>query len=126
MNIYTYHYTYEITNLNPITDEKYYIGVHSDNSLDNTYLGSSKYLDLAVNKQGKEYFQKDILHLWQSRELAEAHEEWLHGYINVATNPVWINANTFICPHCDKILHERGNFERWHNDNCKHSPKDKK
>lgn len=32
----------------------------------------------------------------------------------------WIARYTFICPHCGKSMIGKSNFNRWHNDNCKH------
>ena len=55
------HYVYKITNLNPIDAQQFYIGVHSDknpDSLNDGYMGSSKYLDKAMKEQGKNISKK--------------------------------------------------------------------
>ena len=52
-------------------------------------MGSSKYLSLALASHSK--FEKVIIEEWPTRNKAEAHEAWLHGWYNVATNPIFYN-----------------------------------
>lgn len=33
--------------------------------------------------------------------------------------PIWKKDNTFTCQHCQKTMVGKGNFIRWHDDNCK-------
>lgn len=40
----------------------YYIGVHKTHNLNDGYLGSGKYLKAAINKYGKDSFERVILH----------------------------------------------------------------
>jgi len=86
-----YHYTYLITNLHPLSRERYYIGVHSASSDSNNYMGSSKYLTKDIIQLGKENFEKIIIEIWPTRKLAEAHEIWLHGWYNVKNNNLFYN-----------------------------------
>lgn len=72
-----YHYTYLISNLSPMSNEKYYIGVHSSNitpEYDTNYMGSSEYLDEAIQNYAIENFEKIIIETWESRNKANAHE----------------------------------------------------
>jgi hypothetical protein len=91
----TYHYTYLITNLAPATSEKYYIGVHTCNRVtpdsDRNYMGSSEYITDDIRKFGNDNFEKIIIAEWPSRELASAHEIWLHGWYNVRDNELFYN-----------------------------------
>lgn len=64
---------YQITNL---LNGKIYVGVHrvADTNVDDGYMGSSKYLKNAIKKYGVGNFKKDILHTFDSEELAYAKE----------------------------------------------------
>jgi len=86
-----YHYNYIITNLN---NYKRYIGVRSCNcwpTEDNKYTGSCKTLKKIMVKEGKEWFKKEIIALWDIRELAVEHEIRLHNYFEVGMNPMFYN-----------------------------------
>ena len=58
--------------VNKIND-KFYIGVHQTEDINDGYLGSSLHLDRAINKYGKENFKREILHLttckWETKYL---------------------------------------------------------
>jgi hypothetical protein len=68
-----YHYVYKITNLNPLGERKYYIGVRSsecDPEKDVNYWGSSLALKKEINERGNHLFKKDILGIFNTREKA--------------------------------------------------------
>lgn len=88
------HYIYKITNTTPIDERKYYIGVHSDDnsdSLNDGYMGSSKYLDEAMKDIGVDKFNKEILSTWDTRAEASAEEIRLHQSIDVASSDDYYN-----------------------------------
>jgi len=62
---------YKITNK---IDGKFYIGSHKTKDLDDNYIGSGKYLKYAQEKYGLEYFEKEILHVFQTPEEMYAKE----------------------------------------------------
>jgi len=88
-NIYTFHYTYLITNTN--TQMKY-IGVRSCTCLpeNDGYMGSSKILGEALNKN-PEYFTKTIIDTFPTREIANTNEQWFHETYDVARNSEFYN-----------------------------------
>lgn len=67
---YLHYIVYKITNLATESNSygRIYIGVHRTNNLDDGYFGSSKLLNLAVLKYGKENFKYEILHFCNSSE----------------------------------------------------------
>ena len=62
-----YHFVYKTTN---IINQKFYIGVHSTNDLNDGYLGSGVILRKAVLKYRKENFTREILEFTDSRHSA--------------------------------------------------------
>jgi len=56
---------YKITN---IVNGKIYVGKHQTNNLDDKYFGSSKILDRAISKYGKDKFTKEILYVYNTME----------------------------------------------------------
>lgn len=89
-----YHYVYLITNLCPIDQRKYYIGVRTSKThpqFDNQYHGSSKYLQQALSSIGHQNFCKEILSIWDTRKQANAEEIRLHQLHDVAKNPQYYN-----------------------------------
>lgn len=55
---------YKTTNL---TNGKIYVGVHQTESLiDDNYLGSGKYLRLAIKKYGRKNFKREVLHIYDN------------------------------------------------------------
>lgn len=71
-----YHYVYKVLNL---INGNYYIGKHSSRTLDNSYLGSGKYLKLAIEKYGSHNFKKEILHECETPEDASNLEREIIG-----------------------------------------------
>lgn len=58
-----YYTIYKTTNL---IDEKYYLGKHQTNNINDKYLGSGKYLKRAIKLYGKESFIKEILFVFDN------------------------------------------------------------
>ena len=61
-----YHYLYKTTNL---INNKFYVGMHSTDDLEDGYLGSGTYLRRSIKKYGKEKFKYEILEFFSSREI---------------------------------------------------------
>lgn len=57
------YYLYKITNL---LNNKIYIGVHSTKNVNDRYMGSSKPLQNAIRKYGKQFFKKEILEFFDT------------------------------------------------------------
>lgn len=86
-----FHYNYQIININ---NHKRYIGTRSCTcwpTEDNNYFGSSKHLKQDIHKEGKELFRKEIIAIWDTRELAIDFEIKLHHYFEVSSNPNFYN-----------------------------------
>ena len=71
-----FHFTYKTTNL---INERYYLGMHSTNRIDDGYLGSGKRLYYELNKYGRDNFKFEILKEFNSRE------ELVQAEINLIT-----------------------------------------
>lgn len=67
-----YHFIYKTTNL---LSGRYYIGMHSSDSLTDGYLGSGKRLRYSINKYGKEHHVREILEFCKTREELKSREE---------------------------------------------------
>lgn len=61
----TYYTLYKITNT---VNNKYYIGVHETDNLNDGYLGSGTLIQAAVKKYGKDSFVKEYLQFFNSSE----------------------------------------------------------
>jgi hypothetical protein len=62
-----YHIVYKTVNK---TNSKYYIGVHSTENIDDSYLGSGTNILRAIRKYGKNNFERNIISIHTSRDLA--------------------------------------------------------
>ena len=85
------HYVYLITNS---MNGKKYIGVRSSKKSpedDISYFGSSKILNEEIKKSGKEYFKKEILSTWNTRQEANKEEIRLHKKFNVSEDSQFYN-----------------------------------
>ena len=69
-----YHIIYKTTNL---LSGRYYLGMHSTDTLDDDYLGSGNQLHHAIKKHGRENFKREILEFCSSREELASRESEL-------------------------------------------------
>ena len=60
-----YHFIYKTTNL---INGKIYIGAHSTDNMNDSYLGSGVLLHRAIKKYGRENFQREIIHFCENSE----------------------------------------------------------
>jgi len=67
-----HHYIYKITCK---VTQRYYIGMHSTDNLDDGYFGSGKRLWFSINYHGKENHEKEILEFCSSREELKKREK---------------------------------------------------
>ena len=63
-----FNYVYRISR--PEIDDRFYIGVHSTNNIDDGYLGSGNLIVSSVQKYGKSKHQKEILKVCSTRNEA--------------------------------------------------------
>jgi hypothetical protein len=66
-----YHYLYKITSLK---NNRYYIGMHSTDNLEDGYFGGGKRIKNSVKKHGKDAHRKEILEFFENRELLRQRE----------------------------------------------------
>jgi len=108
-NINKYYFLYKTVNL---INNKFYIGIHSSNCLDDKYLGSGIILNKAIKKYGEENFKREIIYFakdWDELRELESNfitEEFLKvNYIrcyNVSTGGIGGDTFTFN-PNKDEI-----------------------
>ena len=66
-----YYTVYKTTNL---INGKYYVGVHKTSNIEDGYLGSGTALSNAINKYGRDNFEKEILFVFKTEEEMNAKE----------------------------------------------------
>lgn len=65
MREWKYHFLYKVVNTK---NEKYYIGIHSTNNLDDGYLGSGTRLKKSIEYHGRKSHEREILEFFETRE----------------------------------------------------------
>ena len=81
------HIIYKITNL---LNDRFYIGMHSTQNIDDGYFGSGKRIKAEIKKYGKENFRKEILEVVSSRKLLEEREAQIVN-AELLQNPLCLN-----------------------------------
>lgn len=81
-----YYTIYKTTNL---LNGRFYIGCHKTRNLDDNYIGSGKYLLLAIKKYGKENFIKEILYTFSTPKEMYAKEA------EIVTKEFLLTENTY-------------------------------
>jgi hypothetical protein len=75
------HFIYKTTNL---INDRYYVGRHSTKKLEDGYLGSGYSLNLAINKYGRENFEREIIEYCEDlQKLIEKEQYWIDYYMNL-------------------------------------------
>lgn len=69
-----YNFIYKTTNL---INNKFYIGKHSTNDLNDNYLGSGTALNRAIKKYGRKNFKREILEFCIIGKIKEKEEFWI-------------------------------------------------
>ena len=69
-----YHYIYKIT---CIKNQRYYIGMHSTDNLNDCYMGGGKVIKNSVKRHGKDLHTKEILEYFDDRESLRLRESEL-------------------------------------------------
>lgn len=85
-----YHYIYKTTCK---VNNKFYVGMHSTDNLDDGYIGSGKRLWNSIRKHGKENFEVEILEFFDSREDLRKREEMLVNE-DLIQDPLCMNLQT--------------------------------
>jgi len=67
-----FHTVYQTTNL---MNNKFYIGAHSTDNLNDDYCGSGTNINRAIEKYGREFFKKEILYIFETPEEMFAKEK---------------------------------------------------
>lgn len=82
-----YHFIYKTTNL---LNEKFYVGMHSTDNLEDGYIGSGKRLRYSINKHGHSNHKFEILEFLPSREELKKREAEVVNE-ELLTNPLCMN-----------------------------------
>lgn len=85
-----FHYVYKTTR--PLIDDKFYIGIHSTNNMNDGYLGSGTIIQNSIRKYGKDLHKIEILEFSNSREELHDHEK---RYVTI---------DQLLNPNCMNIL----------------------
>jgi hypothetical protein len=85
-----YHFIYKTTNL---INEKYYVGMHSTDDLNDGYIGSGKYLSRSIKKYGINNFKFEILEFLPNRALLKEREKKIVNE-NFINNNLCMNLKT--------------------------------
>jgi hypothetical protein len=72
LNEKKYHIIYKTTCL---VNNKYYIGMHSTDNLEDGYMGSGKAIKFSIKRYGKEKHRVEILEIVENRELLAEREK---------------------------------------------------
>ena len=72
MNEKKYHIIYKT---NFLVNNKYYIGMHSTDNLEDGYMGSGKAIKFSIKRYGKEKHRVEILEIVENRELLAEREK---------------------------------------------------
>ena len=67
-----FHTVYQTTNL---MNNKFYIGAHSTDNLNDDYCGSGTNINRAIEKYGREFFKKEVLYIFETPEEMFAKEK---------------------------------------------------
>ena len=82
-----YNYIYKTTNLK---NGKFYVGMHSTDSMDDGYLGSGKRLRMSIRRNGKENFKIEYLEFFDNRtELISREKELVNE--DLLKHPMCLN-----------------------------------
>ena len=82
-----YHYLYKTTNL---INDKFYVGMHSTDNLNDGYLGSGKRLKYSISKYGVENFKIEYLEFFEDRKTLVEREKNLVNE-DFIKNPMCMN-----------------------------------
>lgn len=82
-----FHFIYKITNTK---NGKYYIGMHSTDSLEDNYMGSGKRIKRSIRKHGLEFHTKEILEFRMDRESLKIREKEIINE-TLLQNPLCMN-----------------------------------
>ncbi|WP_407307908.1 GIY-YIG nuclease family protein [Acinetobacter sp.] len=98
------HIIYKITNT---LNNRFYIGMHSTENVNDGYLGSGRRIKAEVRKYGKEHFVKEILERLPSREMLKTREAEIVCE-ELRNNPLCLNLKNggeggFTSEQCAKI-----------------------
>ena len=77
-----YHFIYKTTN---VITNKFYIGMHSTDDLDDGYLGSGNYLMNSINKHGMDNHHRQILEFHTDRKTLAT------GYVKLFYDRIKLN-----------------------------------